>query len=180
MEFKNLKSSWKHIEATKKSKTELEKMTQLKHHPVLNKIRLKLIIETIALSFLLFIYYDWFDGNQKPLYANLVLILGILTYITTNVISYVAIKNTHFNQNLKDTIHNYIAKIKRLSLFSICSSIIYTGSFLFFFSSVVEFNLEKKWILFFGVIVLIQAFFWSHRVWKSWIKKLSEHAKNLC
>ena len=88
MELENLKSGWKNIDFERKSEIELEQMTLLKNHPILHKIRIKILIESIALCLLLLVYYDWFDGHQKPLYANLLLVLSILARIGNNIFGY--------------------------------------------------------------------------------------------
>lgn len=119
MELNDLKSNWQNAGGAFKSETELLKMTKITHHPSLKKIRIKLIAETIFLLLFLVIYYDWFDGDKKPFYANIVLVTGLLLYIANDIIGYVSIAKPVSGLNLKLSITNYFAKIKRLAIFSL-------------------------------------------------------------
>ena len=67
MELDDLKSGWQNAGGDLKSETDLQRMTRIANHPSIKKIRTKLIIESIVLLLILFIYYDWFDGNKKQL-----------------------------------------------------------------------------------------------------------------
>jgi len=49
MELNDLRSDWQNAGASFKSKTDIQNMTKIAHHPTLKKIRKKLIIETIFL-----------------------------------------------------------------------------------------------------------------------------------
>ncbi|MFS4455299.1 hypothetical protein [Maribacter sp. 2304DJ31-5] len=178
MDLQNLKTSWNKINYSPKNELELEKMTAIKNHPVLKKIKIKLIIETLSISLFLMLYYSGFDGVEKPIYANVLLILGAIAYILNGVLSFQTIQKPIQGDSLKNSIKNYFNKIKNVSKISLGISIFYVSCLLLFFSSTINFNSEKKWILLFGIIVLIQAFFWSSRIWKSWLKKLALQINN--
>lgn len=178
MDLQNLKTSWNKINYSPKNDMELKKMTAVKNHPVLKKIKIKLIIETLAISLFLMVYYNGFDGAEKPIYANVFLIFGAITYVLNGVLSFRTIQKPIQGDTLKNSIENYFNKIKNISKISLVVSIFYTSCLLLFFSSAIDFNSEKKWIALFGIIVLIQAFFWSSRIWKSWLKKLAIQMQN--
>ena len=172
MDFQNLKTSWNKVNYTPKNDMELEKMTTVKNHPVLKRIKIKLIIETLAISIFLTLYYSGFDGVEKPIYANVLLIFGAIAYILNGVLSFQTIQRPIQGDSLKNSVKNYFNKIRNVSKISIGVSIFYVSCLLLFFSSTINFNGEKKWIVLFGIIVLIQAFFWSSRIWKSWLQEL--------
>ena len=118
----------------------------------------------------LFVYYDWFDGDKKPFYANALLVSGLLLYIINDVIGYISMANPINGLNLKISIENYLARIKRLSVLSIIFSFLYSISFIVFFASVINFTKEKSLILAGIILVLFQMMLWSYRVWSKWIK----------
>ena len=178
MDLQNLKTNWNTINYSPKNDEELEKMTTIKNHPVLKKIKIKLIIETLAISFFLAVYYTGFDGAEKPIYANIFLIIGATAYILNGILSFQAIQKPIRGGNLKESINSYFKRIKNISIISLGITILYTCSLLLFFGSTINFKGEKKWILIFGIIVLIQAFFWSSRIWKSWLEKLKTQIEN--
>jgi len=177
MEINDLKSGWQSIEVPFKSEADLLKMTQIKNHPSIRSIRTKLIMETISMVLFLTVYYDWFDGDKKPLFANALLVIGLLLYIATDVIGYISISKRIHGADLKISLDRYLAKIRSLANYSLISSILYSVSFLLFFSSVIQFTKEKSFILLGLVIVMVQMVFWSQRIWRKWINSLQQQVK---
>ena len=174
MELNELKSSWQNAGKTFKSEADLQRMTRIVNHPSLKKIRTKLIAETIILVLVLFIYYDWFDGDKKPFYANTALVVGLLLYIVNDIIGYISITRPGIENNLRLSIHNYLKRIKRLSIFSLIITVLYTISIIIFFTSTIIFTKEKSLMLVFSIVVVIQIILLSSRIWTKWIKDLKQ------
>ena len=179
MELNDLKSRWQNAGGDFKSEADLQRMTRMINHPSIKKIRTKLVIETIVLSFFLLVYYDWFDGDQKPFYANLALVVGLLLYIFNDVIGYISITNPVVRgANLKLSIQNYLIGIKRLSISSIIITFLYSISIIIFFTSVITFTKEKGLILVFSTVLVLQLSHLSFRMWHNWIKNLKLQVKD--
>jgi len=172
MELNDLKSDWKNAGKNFKSEADLRLMTKIVNHPSIKKIRTKLIIEAIVLSFFLFIYYDWFDGDKKPFYANVSLVVGLLLYIFNDVIGYISIARPIKDNNLKLSLQNYLLRIERLSISSVIITFLYSISIIIFFTSVITFTKEKGLILIFSVVLVVQFILLSLRMWTKWIKNL--------
>lgn len=178
MELDDLRSEWESAGQPPKTKEDLLRMTKIAHHPSLKKIRIKLLLETVFLLFFLIVYYDWFDGGQKPLYANIVLIIGLLLYIGNDIIGYISIAKPIMAFNLKLSVANYSSRIKHLALFSIIFSFLYGACLIVFFSSVIHFTREKRLLLVALALVLFQVIFWSSRVWKRRIQSLEKQVND--
>ena len=178
MELHDMKSSWQQAGGDFKSETDLLNMTKITHHPTLKKIRIKLIAETIFLLLFLIIYYDWFDGDKKPLYANILLAAGLLLYIANDIIGYISIATPVSGINLKLSITNYFARVKRLAIFSLVVSFLYSISLIVFFTSVIHFTREKRFLLLGLAVILFQLMFWSFRIWSKRIKTLKQHVQD--
>ena len=178
MELDDLKSGWQNAGGDLKSETDLQRMTRIANHPSIKKIRTKLIIESIVLLLFLFIYYDWFDGDKKPFYANLALVVGLLLYIFNDVIGYIFIISPIRGSNLKLSIQNYLKKIKCLSISSLIITIIYSISLIIYFTSVINFTKEKGLVLIFSTVVVIQLMLLSFRMWSKWIKNLKQQVRD--
>ncbi|MCF3111969.1 hypothetical protein LL912_24485 [Niabella sp. CC-SYL272] len=176
MDLKELKSGWQQAGGAFKSETDLLRMTKMINHPSMKKIRTRLIIEVIALLFILFVYYDWFDGGQKPFYANLALITGLLLYIANDVIGFVSIMKPIQKTNLKDGIQEYLMRLKRLSVFSVIIAVLYTVSIIIFFMSTINLTKEKGLILVFSSVIMVQLILLSFNVWKKRIHNLEKQA----
>jgi hypothetical protein len=179
MELDDLKSGWQAAGDASKTEADILKMTRITNHPSLQRIRTKLMMEAILLTFFLVVYYDWFDGDKKPLYANVLLVSSLLAYILNDVIGYVSLRKPIRGSNLKLSIENYLAGIKRLSVLSITASILYSVCFIIFFTSLINFNKEKYFILLGIIILLVQAMFWSIRIWTRWIKSLKQQVRDM-
>ena len=178
MELNDLKSGWQNAGGAFKSEKDLQRMTRMVNHPSIKKIRKKLVIETIMLVFFLFIYYDWFDGDKKPFYANLSMVVGLLLYIFNDVIGYIALLRPIRGANLKLSIQNYLMTVKRLSISSIIITILYSLSIIIFFTSVITFTKEKGLLLVFSSVVVCQLILLSFKIWRKWIKNLKLQVKN--
>ena len=174
MQLNDLKSGWQNAGGTLKTETDLEKMTKVISHPSLKRIRVKLIIEIIGLVFFLLVYYDWFDGDKKPFWANALLASSMLLYILNDVIGYIAIARPIRGINLKLSVQNYLSRLKRLSFLSLTVSLLYSISIIIFFTSVIDFTREKKLILAGIVATLFLMFFLSFKIWNKRIKGLAQ------
>lgn len=172
MELNELKSGWQNAGGNYRTEADLERMTKLNQHPTLKRIRIKMIIETVVLSFFLIVYYDWFDGDKKPLYANLLLFAGVLLYIFNDVIGYISLAKPVMKENLRSSVQHLLSKVKRLSILSLVISFFYSVCLLAFFLSVVTFTKEKSFILLGMILVLVQVTHISYKVWRNWILKL--------
>jgi hypothetical protein len=178
MELNDLKAGWQNTTGEFKSEEDLQRMTRMVNHPSIKKIRTKLVIETITLVFFLLIYYDWFDGDKKPFYANLALVVGLLLYIFNDIIGYIAIIRPIRGANLKLSIQDYLMSVKRLSISSIIVTSLYSLSIIIFFTSVINFTKEKGLILVFSSVIVCQLILLSFRIWTKWIKKLKQQVKD--
>ncbi|NCU06131.1 MAG: hypothetical protein GXC73_19410 [Chitinophagaceae bacterium] len=172
MELNELKSGWQNAGSSQKNSSELERMTKMSQLPAVKRIRRKLIIETIVLTFFLIVYYDWFDGHQKPLYANLLLFSAVLLYIINDVAGYISLTRPVMNNNLRLSLQQLLVRIKRLSVVSLLLSLVYSVCIIVFFTSVISFTREKSFILLGLILVLTQLSLLSYKLWRSWIKKL--------
>ena len=179
MELEDLKSGWQNAGHAFKTEADLLNMTKITNHPTLKGIRLKLIAETIFLLLFLVIYYDWFDGDKKPFYANVFLVVGLLLYVANDVIGFISLAKPISGVNVKRSIKNYLAKVKRLSVFSLAFSFLYSISLIIFFTSVINFTREKRFLLVALTIILFQLMFWSFRIWRKRIVRLRELVKDL-
>lgn len=178
MELNELKADWQNAGGNLKTEADLERMTKLNSHPTLKRIRTKLIIETIMLSFFLVVYYDWFDGAQKPLYANLLLFAGALLYIFNDVIGYISLAKPVMKENLRASVEFLLNKVKRLSILSLVVSFLYSVCLLTYFLSVITFTKEKSFILLGMILVLVQLTHISYKLWRRWILKLELQVKD--
>jgi hypothetical protein len=174
MELDDLKTNWQNAGDIYKTEADLQEMTRIVNHPSLKRVRTKLIVEIIGLTVLLLVYYDWFDGHEKSMYANLTLVTAVFLYILNDVVGYFSLSKPIMGVNLRLSIQNYLSRVTRLFILSTIASVLYSASVIIFFMSVVNLTREKKLILAGIGIIFFQMIFWSSRIWRRRINKLKE------
>lgn len=161
-----LKEAWKGADNNKKSTTDLKEMLKENKHPVLKKIRRQMIVEIVMFSIFAVVYYDFFDGHQKPLYANAILVASLLLVICHNLVGYFNAKSSVKGNNLRVSLEKYEHQLKRFAVFSVLSRVIYTAGLIIYFAGVVD---ARLWAIIallalVGVQVAILVRMWRNRI----------------
>jgi hypothetical protein len=155
MELNNLKEAWKRSAGADSLKSEdIHKMIREKNHPVLAGIRRQLIFESSVWTIFLFAYYSMFDGDQKPFYANILLVAAVVLLIVHNVTGFLAQQKLIKGLNLKQSLDAYLSSIRGFKVYSIATRVAAIICLLVFFTSVIGFNTFKYGMLA-GLIILI-------------------------
>src|SRR5690606_29518805 len=98
-------------------------------------------------------YYTLFDGNLKPLWVNILLVLSVLLPLIHNLMGYRFAKYLVHGANIHESLKNYLAKVRIYAIISIISRQIYLTGLLVFFTYGLSFNTSKYILL--AVIGLI-------------------------
>ncbi len=165
MELDNLKSNWKKVGVGKKGQNELSMMTKIRNHPIIKKIRTKLVIETILIIVFLAVYYDGFDGATKPLWANILLIVATISYIIVRFIGWLVLRNPIKGDNLKTSLVNFQNKLKRMAISVLVTSFLFGSAIILFFASSIDFTKGKYFMLAGMVLSLMLLVYLSSRNW---------------
>jgi hypothetical protein len=174
MNIDDLKSDWQRAGEQPHSEKELAMMTRVRNHPVLSKLRIKFVTEIVALTALLFLYYDALDGAEKPLYINAFLVLGISLFILNNALGYFQIQNPVITGNIRESLAHQRGILKKLAVLSLVSSVVYATALLLFLTYQTAFT-QRKYIIMSGLIVaFVLMFYYS---WISWKRKISHFSQ---
>ncbi len=106
------------------------------------------------------------------MYANLLLLAGVLLYIFNDVVGYISLAKPLMKENLRSSVQHLLRRVKRLSVLSLIVSLLYSICLVTFFLSVVTFTKEKSFILLGMILVLTQLTHISYKLWRKWIVKL--------
>lgn len=169
MNIDDLKSDWRRAANEPLSEKELAMMTRVRNHPSLRKLRIKFMTEIVALTALLFLFYDGLDGAEKPLLINILLAVSIVLYILNNALGYLQIQNPSVKGNIREALAGQAHSLKRLALLSLVSSIVYAAALLFFLTYQTAFTQRKYIILSALIIAFALMFYYS---WISWQRKI--------
>lgn len=174
MTLNELESNWNQLEPEKKSREELDMMTKIKNHPKIKRARLQFLIELIAITAFLILYYDGFDGNSKPLWVNIVLVLSALSYIFSRCTAWVIIRNPISGDNIKKSLYNFSKKLKQMIVLVVLTSLLFGLTVISFFASSIELNGSKYMVLIGMILLLLLMTYWSSRHWHMRIKNINK------
>ncbi|SDN05943.1 hypothetical protein [Siphonobacter aquaeclarae] len=167
MNLDDLKSGWQQASDPKKEETLRQMMVT---HPSVRRIRIKLLIEVLAMAVLLALYYDAFDGAQKPLYANVLLVVSALCYLLTDLAGLFVLALPDAGTGLRESLVRYLTSLRRFSLLAQGAAIAYAAGLLVFFASVVP--PEKYGFLALAGGLLLVPFYFSARQWQGHLKQV--------
>ena len=179
MELNDLRSEWKKAGKTGKTEASLVKMTRWRNHPEIRKVKSKFIIEIGFLILFLVVYYDWFDGDQKPFYANLLLVTGCSLYLLNDLLGYCFLLQSSRGSSVTDAMESKLRNINRLSVFSILISFFYAICLLLFFLSTIHWSVDKYFLLAASFVFLFMATWISYRFWERRLAGIKSALKEL-
>ena len=165
MNLNELKSNWQNSGTAKKSISEIEMMTKISNHPKIRRISIKLLIEVILLAAFLIFYNDIFDGSNKPLWVNVLLVASAVFFILNDVLGLIYLVNPVKENNLRHSLHHLYSILKRMALFSIFSSLFFGISVILFFTSTIDFTTSKYVMLAGMLVTMLVMVFLSYQNW---------------
>lgn len=174
-----LKSAWKGMQTTNTQHDALRNMLLERKHPVLKHIRAQMIIEVIAFSVLLLVYYDFFDGDRKPLYLNLLLVVSLLFAIVHSVTGYIMARRKIKGDNLAQSLTRSLSAVRRFAIVSVSSRAATAICLLLFFTAAISFNTMKYAVLG-GILLIFLVQVWILvRMWRNRIRQLQASVQSL-
>ncbi|WP_430405312.1 hypothetical protein [Fluviicola sp.] len=179
MELDQLKTDWKTTPIPDRTEEQIKLMILENRHPVLRKIRKQLTIELIGWSVFLFCYYTMFDGDQKPLSINVLLVISVLISFVHNTLGYTFSKHLVRSENLVNSLTRYLGKLKQYALISLISRVVFSAGLLTFLSYNIHFTQSKYLLL--GAIIgafMIQLVA-LHFIWLKRLKKIRSSVQQM-
>ena len=173
MELDQLKSTWNTPEVSSKTTEELKTMLLESRHPVLRGIRKQFAIEIAGWSVFLLCYYTMFDGDQKPVLVNLILVIAVLCSLIHNLTGYSFSKYLISGSNIRASLEHYLSKIKSFAVISVCTRLVFMAGFLLFFTYNIQFNATKYLLLGAMGLVFLAQLVWLGNLWAKRIRTLT-------
>lgn len=171
MEIDDLKSDWNAVQPILKTDEAMLALLQENKHPVLKSIRKQIVIEVIAWSLFLMVYYSMFDGATKPFWLNLVLVISLVLPIFHSLYGYHYNKYLTDGSNVKTALERLYNSLKKYAFIAIMSRIGFVCGLLLFFSYNIHFTVAKYFLLGFILVVFLIQLFVLYQIWN---KRLSE------
>jgi hypothetical protein len=172
MELDELKYAWDTIETPVKSTDDIKLMLYENRHPVLKKIRKQLTIEIIGWSVFLICYYTMFDGDHKPTWINIILIVSVLLPLIHNLMGYRFAKYLVNGNTISESLTNYLSKVKIYAAVSIICRFFFALGLLVFFTYGLNFNTKKYISLAIIILIFLIQLSILYNLWAKRLKKL--------
>ncbi len=170
-----MKASWQQAGTAPGNKLRMEGFLHNKKHlTVIWKVKLKLLVEAVFMVLLLLFFYDIFDGDQKPVYANVALVTGTMFYFCSNMLGYFAIRQVAEEQDICHSLKRLLQKLMRAKVFSLTAMLLFSLTLLLFFMSAVALTPQKLFLMAgFQTFVLVQVYL-SGNMWNSRIRQIRQ------
>lgn len=171
-----LRSAWQEMPGNEKKTAELRGMLQEGKHPVLKQLRRQVIIESGLFTVFLALYYDMFDGHQKPLWLNALLVAGVLLVIGHGLLGYFHAKRTVGENNLRQALALRLKQLKTFAVLSVIFRMLSMSCILLFLTYAITFTIDKQIILGWALLAQIILFAVLIWVWVGRIRRLGAAA----
>ena len=170
MNLEDLKTDYANTNQELISRNALNSMLQMNKQPVLRGIRIQMVIESIAWVVFLGFYYDFFDGHLRPLLWNILLVSSVGFLLVHNLLGQIITNNPIDGFNLKDSLQNYLIRIRRYAYLSVAArSIAFVILFGYFTSTLEFFETRHYWSLV-ALVLLISV--QVYMLWAVWLHRI--------
>ncbi|MGB3849870.1 MAG: hypothetical protein WA958_07865 [Tunicatimonas sp.] len=131
MNLNELKQTWQQEDETK-SEQQLQEMTKQRARSVFSKIKLRAIIESIALLVALLVFFTGLDADQNATWVNVLFALAIFAGVANNGVLYrrtvLNAKGDNLITSLRGVSHQLQWQIRLAVVFS---ALLFVGAFAF-------------------------------------------------
>ncbi|AHM59611.1 hypothetical protein D770_06740 [Flammeovirgaceae bacterium 311] len=172
MELDDFKSDYKNAGNDVLDKDAIQQFMQGNYHPVLRKIRIQLIVESIFWAIFLAVYYDFFDGHLKSPLWNILLILAVLLILLHNLLGFQLIRKPAWGENILSSMESYLRQIRRYARLSIISRVVAIIVIVGYFVSSIQLTADKYWGLLLLLPIILVQIYVLYRVWAKRIRKV--------
>lgn len=174
MEIEELRKEWQSIKTPQIDLDRLKDMIIEKTHPVLSGIRKQLTMELIGWSAFLIICFTGLDTDQKPILANIVLIISVALPMILNIYGFRLSRELIEGPDISSSLQNRIYSLRHFVIASLLLRIMLIAGVGYFFISSINIDQRKLVLLGVGGMCLIFPLHLFVRIWIKRIGKLSD------
>ncbi|MEL6651286.1 MAG: hypothetical protein AAFQ87_10830 [Bacteroidota bacterium] len=174
MDLEQFKSAWQATEersAKQVSINELNQIMKMKTQKSMGRMRLRLIIEAVLLTLFLFLFYNGFDGYNKPWALNVLLGLAVGGTVIHKLYALRFIHLGLQGESLKESLRFLSQRFRQQGGVSALLLVGYNVAWLLYASVNVELTQYLALALVVVLIVILTVAFFT---WRSWNKRAQE------
>ncbi|NRB47455.1 MAG: hypothetical protein HRU41_07260 [Saprospiraceae bacterium] len=175
MDLDKLKSNWQNQAVPNLSLEQMKDLVKTGKHPGLVRSRKVLIMESVAWSLFLLLFYDAFDGHQKPWWLNGLLGLAFLLLLAHHLMGIRLMGKSKANESLAISLTSYRSELQQFIRFNFSSRLLAMASLFLFFFYGVEWS-GKRYLLSAGMLgLMVIQFYFLQRFWQGRISNLDQY-----
>ncbi len=131
MNFDELKQTWQQ-EKEVKSEQQLHEMTKQRVRSVFSKVKLRAILESVALLLALLVFFAGLDANQNAAWVNALFALAILVGVSNNWLLYRRTTLNAKGESLISSLERVSLRLRwQIRLAVVFSALLFVGAFAF-------------------------------------------------
>ena len=172
MELDDIKQAWRDVPGKGRDLSQLEGMLRQKSYPVLSASRRQLIVESLGFAVFLFCYYSMFDGMERPLWANGILICSLLLQLFYGYRGYVLQARARSGRNLLTDLLDFGIRLRAYRREMVVARGCFAAGLLLFFCYGLDVSGARAWAL--GLILagFVVQLLLLYRAWSKRIARL--------
>lgn len=174
-----LKATWDSTPNPQRTISDLQDIIRRHTSPVLKSIRKQMIIEAIGYIAFLLVYYDFFDGDRKPFYLNLLLVISLGCMLLYNVAGYMMASHPAEEKNLLENMRQKLQAVRKYAAWAICTKIAGFAGIIAFFVAGIQWNTPKYATLLCVVIIMVIQAYAHWKIWSGRIKRIRQTVEEL-
>lgn len=167
MDLDTMKSDWDKAGKCDKTRDELSAM--IKENPYLKRAKIRFITEGLVLVVFTLFYYDGFDGDEKPVWLNVLLTGAAILYILNRYAGWYILRNPESQIPLKKSLAGFENRLKWIAFSTLVTSCLFGVALLLFFAWVIDFT-TVKYLLLASMLLVLGIFTWWS--WQVWLKRI--------
>ncbi|EDM38086.1 hypothetical protein PBAL39_00687 [Pedobacter sp. BAL39] len=164
MELDEMKSYWNAGGTDQKTIDEIKVMLKENKHPVLRGIRRQITIEMVGFTAFLLCYYSMFDGQNKPMVINVMLIAALLAQLLHHLYGYHLSKHLVNGSSVSASLSNFIGKFSVYVFGSLLLRAMMLSALIIFFTYNTNFNAFRYYCLAAICVIFLMQMLLQYRI----------------
>lgn len=175
MDLDKLKADWQNQSTANLSLEEMQELVRSGKHPGLVRSRKVLLIESAAWAAFLLLFYDAFDGHEKPWWLNALLIFAFLVLLAHHLMGIWLLGQRKVNESLASSMAVYRGQLQQFIRLNFIGRLLAMATLLLFFLYGLEWNTKRLLISVGFLVVMFVQFYMLRRFWQERLASLDQY-----
>ncbi len=175
MDLDKLKTDWQNQSTSNLTVEQMQELVHSGKHPGIARSRKVLFIESVAWSAFLLLFYDAFDGHEKPWWLNALLVVAFALLLGHHLLGIRLLSQRKANESLASSLADYRRRLQQFVRLNLIGRLLAMATLLLFFLYGVEWN-TKRYLISAGFLgVMFVQFYILKRFWRERLGSLDQY-----